>query len=179
MTVSADLAEANIRAKRWAKVACESGLIKGGANPEVSHSPLYPPASRWRIHELLKWGNVLGDSNIVDESSIVETECCVAVAPTWGELLHKYSMWARDENRVAYFRDRQLRGESMHRPPPDPPEWAEFRRQAAAVAQQAGERTAEWVRKAAWGDMRAKGFDDAAKFELAWQRAASMGLVPK
>jgi hypothetical protein len=136
-------------------------------------------ATRWRIYERLKWANLLADSNLPDESTIRETECCVAAAPTWGELLHKYSMWARDPNRVAYFRDRELRGESNQRPPPDPPEWAEFRRASIAAAQQAGEATAEWVKKAAYGHMKHMGFDDPVKLALAWTEAERRGLVPK
>lgn len=179
MTVNADLAEASIRIKRWAKAACESGLVVGGCNPEVSYSALGPVATRWRIYERLKWANVLADSNVVDESTIRETECCVAAAQTWGELLQKYALWARDPDRVAFFRDRELRGQSNQLPPPDPPEWAEHRRAAIAAAQQAGERTSEWVRKSAFGDMKAKGFDDPVRFAVAWDRLAQMGMVPK
>lgn len=179
MSHHADLAEASIRLKRWAKAACEAGYVIGGANPEISYSALGPIASRWRIYERLKWGNVLADTNLPDESSIIETECCVASAQTWGELLMKYSLWARDPNRVAFFRDRQLRGESNMKPPPEPPEWAEHRRAAIAAAEQAGERTTEWVKKAAWGRMKHIGMDDAVKFALAWEGLAQRGLVPK
>lgn len=179
MSVRADLTEASIRVKRWAKAACESGIVVGGCAPEVAYSELGPVATRWRIYERLKWANLLADSNLPDEASIKETECCVAAAQTWGELLQKYALWARDPDRVAYFRDRELRGESNQRPPIDPPEWAEHRRAAIAAAEAAGERTSEWVRKSAWGDMRAKGFDDPVKFNVAWARLAAQGLVPK
>lgn len=179
MSVRADLAEASIRIKRWAKAACEAGLVEGGCAPEVSYSELGPVATRWRIYERLKWANLLANSNLPDESTIVDTECCVAAAPTWGELLQKYALWARDPNRVAYFRDRSLRGESNMRPPIDPPEWAEHRRQAIAAAQQAGEATQDWVKTSARGQMERLGLLDPVKFELAWQRAASMGLVRK
>lgn len=179
MSHHADLAEASIRVKRWAKAACEAGHVVGGACPEVSYSALGPVGSRWRIYERLKWGNLLADSNLPDESSIVETECCVASASTWGELLMKYALWARDPDRTAFFRDRQLRGESNAKPPPDPPEWAEQRRAGIAAAQQAGERTTEWVRKAAAGHMKHLGLLDPVRFELAWQELASRGMVPK
>lgn len=179
MSHHADLAEASIRIKRWAKAACESGHVVGGCAPEVSHSQLGPVASRWRIYERLKWANLLADSNLPDESTIKETECCVASAATWGELLHKYALWAADPDRVAYFRDRELRGESNQRPPVDPPEWAAHRRASVAAAQQAGEVTAEWVKKAAHGHMKHMGFDDPLRFSLAWKRLEDMGMVPK
>ena len=179
MSLEADLAEASIRIKRWAKAACESGYVVGGCNPEVSYSQLGPVATRWRIYEQLKWANLLADSNLPDESTIKSTECCVAAAPTWGELLQKYALWAKDPNRVAYFRDRELRGESNSKPPSEPPEWAEHRRAAIAAAQQTGERTAEWVRKAAYGHMRHMGLLDPVKFELAWQNLKARGLVPR
>lgn len=179
MTVRADLAEASIRIKRWAKAACEAGHVVGGCAPEVTYSELGPVATRWRIYERLKWANVLADSNLPDESSIVDTECCVAAAQTWGELLHKYALWAKDADRVAYFRKRKLRGESNMLPPPDPPEWAEHRRASLAAAQEAGVRTTEWVKRAARGRMEHLGLLDPVKFELAWQQLASRGLVPK
>jgi hypothetical protein len=179
MSTRADLVEASIRVKRWAKAACEAGYVVGGCAPEVTYSELGPLATRWRIYERLKWANLLADSNLPDESTIKDTECCVAAAQTWGELLQKYALWARDPDRVAYFRDRELRGESNMRPPIDPPEWAEHRRASIAAAQGAGERTAEWVAKAARGHMVHMGFDDPVKFALAWQGLAARGLVPK
>lgn len=179
MTVHADLAEASIRIKRWAKAACESGLVVGGCNPEVSYSALGPIATRWRIYERLKWAHVLAGTNHIDEGTMKDAECCVAAAQTWGELLQKYALWARDPDRVAYFRDRELRGESNAKPPPDPPEWAEHRSAAIAAAQAAGEHTAEWVRKSAQGHMRHMGFDDPVKFALAWRGLADRGLVAK
>lgn len=179
MSQHADLAEASIRVQRWAKAACESGHVVGGCAPEVSYSALAPVASRWRIYERLKWANLLEGSNLPDETSIKETECCVASAATWGELLQKYALWARDPDRVAFFRDRELRGESNQRPPPEPPEWAEHRRASIAAAQQAGERTTEWVKKAARGHMQHMGFTDELKFRLAWDGLEARGLVPK
>jgi hypothetical protein len=179
MSHAADLAEASIRIKRWAKAACDAGLVVGGCNPEVSYSALGPVGTRWRVYERLKWANVLADTNVVDETTMRETECCVAAAPTWGELLHKYALWATDPDRVAFFRDRELRGESNAKPPPDPPEWAQHRRDAIAAAQQAGEVTQEWVKRAARGQMERLGLLDPVKFELAWARAEAMGLVAK
>jgi hypothetical protein len=172
MSRDADFREANLRIKRWAKAACETGRIKGGADPYVTYNELRPPASRWCAWEKMKWtldGTADGPK--------VETEACVAAAPSAGELLHKYSLWATDVNRQAYFRERQLRGQSMSQPPPDPPEWAEYRKAMAVTAAQAEERTAEWVKKAARGAMDFHGFNDPVKFELAWREAVKMGLV--
>jgi hypothetical protein len=179
MSVHADLAEASIRIKRWAKAACDAGLVVGGCNPEVSYSALGPVGTRWRVYERLKWASVLADTNVVDETTMRETECCVAAAATWGELLHKYALWATDPDRVAYFRDRELRGESNAKPPPDPPEWEQHRREAIAAAQQAGERSTEWIKKAVRGHMAHMGFDDVVKFEVAWAGLAARGMVPK
>ena len=179
MSVQSDLAEASIRIKRWAKAAGESGLVVGGCNPEVSHSPLGPLATRWRIYERLKWAHVLAGTNHIDEGTLKDTECCVAAAQTWGELLHKYALWAQDPDRVAYFRDRELRGESNAKPPPDPPEWVEHRRAAIAAAQQAGHATQEWVKRSARGQMERLGLLDPVKFEVAWANLAARGLVAK
>lgn len=172
MSREAEFREANLRIKRWAKAACELGRIKGGADPYVTFSELQPPATRWRAWEKLKWtldGTADGPK--------VETEACVAAAPSAGELLHKYSLWAQDENRQAFFRERHLRGKSQQQPPPDPPEWALYRKQMAATAEQAGERTAEWVKKTTRGAMDFHGFNDPVKFEAAWREAVKMGLV--
>lgn len=167
-----DLNEANIRAKRWARAASEAGLIKGGANPEVQTSALWPLSSRWRVVERMTWtldGTADGPK--------VDTEACVATAPSWGELLHKYSLWAKDENRQAYFRDRHLRGESLMQPPPNPPEWAEYRKAAVEASEKAAENTAAWVKRSARAKMAHIGLDDTVKFEAAWANAKALGLV--
>lgn len=181
MSTTADLAEANIRIKRWAKAACESGHVVGGCNPEVTHSVLRPVASRWRIMERLKWARVtdMGADTPDVIGTPFETECCVAAAQTWGELLHKYALWAADPNRVAYFQDRDLRGQSQHQPPPEPPEWREHRNAMVAAAAGAGERTSEWITKSARGQMARLGMDDPVKFAVAWKRLADLGMVPK
>lgn len=172
MSREAEHVEANMRIKRWAKAACDAGQVIGGANPYVTYSELQPPSTRWRAWERMKW-TLDGTA----DGPVVETEACVAVSASAGELLHKYSLWARDEKRHAYFHAKHLRGESLSRPPPDPPEWAQYRERMASVAQEAGERTAEWVKEAARGAMDFHGLSDPVKFEAAWAQARSMGLV--
>lgn len=172
MSREADFREANLRIKRWAKAACDMGRIKGGANPYVIYVAAQPPARRWQAWEKMKW-TLDGTA----DGPIVETEACVCVSGSAGELLHKYSLWAQDEKREAYFRERHLRGQSMAQPPPDPPEWAEYRNAMAATAVQANERTAEWTKKAARGAMNFHGMNDPVLFERAWLEAVKMGLV--
>ena len=172
MNREAEFREANLRIKRWAKAACEMGRIIGGAKPFVTYNELQPPATRWRAYEEMKW-TLDGTA----DGPIVEADACVATAPSAGELLHKYALWAQDPKRQAYFHERHLRGQSMEQPPPDPPEWDAYRKAMAANAAEAGERTAEWVKKAAHGAMAFHGFNDPVKFELAWQEAVARGLV--
>lgn len=172
MSRDADFHEANIRIKRWAKAACEMGRIKGGASPYVSYNELQSLPTRWRAWEKMKW--TLDGTH---DGPIVETEACVAAAASAGELLHKYALWAGDANRQAFFRERHLRGESQQQPPPDPPEWAEYRKAMARTAEQAGERTGQWVKKTAHNAMAFHGFNDPVKFELAWREAVKRGLV--
>lgn len=167
----ADLAEASLRIKRWAKAAEEAGVVKGGAKPDVRHSPLWPPASRWRVYERATF-----TLDGTPDGPKVDTDACVAAAQSWGEALMKYSLWARDEKREGQFRDRHLRGE-LNRPPMDPPEWAEHRASQVAAAQEAGERTREWVRRSVQAQMAHVGLDDPAKFNAAWLEATAKGLI--
>lgn len=187
MSIEADLAEGNIRLKRWmdhAKTIRKpdgSPFIVEPGEPHMYASKLWPVASRFRVIERRKFANMVSGGPDAPDTieKVIEAECCMAAAPNFGEALQKYAMRVADPKRDDYFVDRNLRGESTLLPPVDPPEWKEHRRAAIAAAQAAGERTAEWVRKSAWGDMKAKGFDDPVKFALAWQALAERGMVPR
>lgn len=174
----AQLNEANIRLKRWLKAveavkgADGKPLVVNPGQPEVRTSALWPTSQRWRVYERLKW-----TLDGTKDGKIVDTECCVAAASSWGEAIMKYTMWVQDAGRTGFFADRHLRGGSQYRPPPDPPEWAEFRKQAIEAVQRADENTAEWVKKSTKAQMAHVGFDDPTKFALAWERAKAMGLV--
>lgn len=175
----ADLREAHIRLKRWMR-AVESmkgpdgrALVTNPGSPSVRTSAGWPPSSRWRVYERLKW-TLDGTA----DGTIVDTECCVAAASTAGDVVLKYTLWVRDPNRVGFFRDRDLRGESNRLPPVvDPPEFAEQQRAAAEAAERANENATEWVKRAVRGQMAHIGMDDPVKFELAWQQALAMGAV--
>lgn len=173
MSTQADLNEANIRIKRWLRAAQDAGHVKGSGKPEVRHSELWPITSRWRVYEQLKW-TLDGTA----DGPIVETEACVASAQTAPELLHKYALWAQDENRVGYFQDRHLRGKSQYTPPPDPPEWAKTKQAILESVDRANENTSEWVRRSARAQMKWSGFPDEW-FNPAWRELEAMGLVPK
>lgn len=176
MSREADVAKANIQLKRWAKVATEAGAVVGGANPEVRSSVLWPVSTRWRVYERMKLAFDAKPGEAVALDAIKDTEACVAAASTAVDVMIKYSYWARDKERSAQFQDRLLRGEQA-RPPPDPPEWAEDRRQKAEVAAEATQRTQEWVKTSARGWMKHYGFDDPVKFEAAWAQLQTMGVV--
>ena len=89
-----------------------------------------------------------------------DTEACVCAAATPVELLHKYTLLKSQQRaddalrerggapKVDYrvlFRDRVLRGEEGM-PPPDPPEWAEYKAKMSAHVRESNERTTEQVR---------------------------------
>lgn len=167
-----DLREANIRLKRWLRVASEAGKVKNGGKPEVRYFQLWPYASRWRVFERLKW-TLDGTA----DGPTVDTEACVCSAPTAAELLNKYACWAQDDNRVAYFKDRDLRGQSQKEPPPDPPEWAAQKQAMAEAVGRANENTAAWVKNSVRAQMEHIGMGDPVKFEVAWSKAKLLGLV--
>lgn len=172
MSRHADFVEANLRIKRWAKWAVGEGIVKGGADPYVTYSELQPLSTRWQAWERMKW-----TLDGTKDGPVVNTECCVVAAQAPGELMTKYSLWAQDANRQGYFEDAHLRGQSTSIPPPEPPEWAANRAKMVDNAHQAGERTAEWVKRAARGQMAHIGLNDPVKFELAWAEARARGLV--
>src|SRR5581483_9469012 len=114
----------------------------------------------WCAWERMTVALTLDESLLTAPGMTKDTEAVVCAAPTPIELLHKYSLIktgqrAADAQRekgitppVDYrimFRDRVLRGEQSM-PPPDPPEWAEYRKMKAAEVAQAKERTVEQVR---------------------------------
>ena len=192
MSLEVDLAEGNIRLKRWLREAVKVDAAKVGdpnhkplvvepGEPHLYASKLWPLASRFRVIERRKFASMISGGpdapDVIDK--ITEAECCVASAPNFGEALMKYARRVADPKRDEVYRDRNLRGESTLLPPIEPPEWAEQRRAAIAAAQAAGEHTAEWVRKSAQGHMRHMGFDDPVKFALAWRGLAERGLVSK
>jgi hypothetical protein len=187
VSLEADLAEGNIRLKRWMDAAKKSKRPDGKpfivepGEPHLYASKLWPVGSRFRVIERRKFANLIdaGPDKPDGIGKIIEAECCMASAPNFGEVIQKYAMRVSDPNRDDLFRDRNLRGESTLLPPIDPPEWQEHRRAAVAAAQAAGEHTAEWVRKSAQGHMRHMGFDDPVKFALAWRGLADRGLVAK
>lgn len=167
----ADLHEATLRIKRWAKAAEDAGVVKGGAKPEVRHSPLWPVASRWRVYERARFS-----LDGTPDGPKVDTDACVAAAQSWGEALMKYSLWAKDEGREAQFRDRHMRGD-LGRPPIDPPEWNEHRAAQVNAMHEAGERAREWVRRSVQAQMAHVGLSDPVKFNAAWLEARAKGLI--
>lgn len=173
MSRQGDLNEANLRVKRWAKAATEAGLVVGGSKPEVRYFQLWPYASRWRVFERLKW-----TLDGTPDGPIVSTECCVAAASSAPDAVLKYTLWARNPERVGYFRERDLRGEKQSAPPTvDPPEWEAARKAQAEAVDRANEATTAWVKRAVRAQMAHIGMDDPVKFELAWEKAKSMGGV--
>lgn len=187
MSIEADLAEGNIRLKRWmdhAKTIRKpdgSPFIVEPGEPHMYASKLWPVASRFRVIERRKFANMVsGGPDAPDTiAKVIDAECCMAAAPNFGEALQKYAIRVADPKRDDYFVDRNLRGESTLLPPIDPPEWEQHRREAIRAAQQAGEVTQEWVKRSARGQMERLGLLDPVKFELAWARAEAMGLVAK
>lgn len=180
MSTQGDLNEANIRVKRWLK-AVETvkrsdgrALVINPGSPEVRTSALWPPSTRWRVYERLKW-SLDGTA----DGKTVDAEACVAAAQTAPEVVQKYTVWVRDDARLGYFQDAHLRGKSLYRPPPDPPEWAAHREAMAQAVDKANENFAAWVKRAAKARMAHIGMDDPVKFELAWERAVAMGVVKK
>lgn len=101
------------------------------------------------------------DENLLSAPGMTkDTEAIVCAAPTPHELLHKYGLIKSGQRREdamresggnpptswrVLFRDRVLRGEESM-PPPDPPEWAEYRKMQAAQVRESAERTVEQVR---------------------------------
>lgn len=163
-----------------------------GKNWFGRYQPLARVGERWSVWMKARLSRDGTPENYFD------TEGCIDAGATTGDVLWKLAARLRDNTEPQLLlQDKTLKGQSLARalaavvgwdaarPPPQlveqikPQEWVDAERRAAGVAMQAGERMSEWVKKSAWGDMRAKGFDDATKFNEAWQRAASMGLVPK
>jgi hypothetical protein len=187
VSLEVDLAEGNIRLKRWMRDAVKirrpdgTPFVVDPGEPHMYASKLWPVASRFRIIERRKFASMVDMGPNAPDSigKVFEAECCCASAPNFGEAIMKYVKHVSDPKRDALFQDRNLRGESTLIPPVDPPEWRTERAAAIAAAQQAGEATAEWVRKAAQGHMKYMGFDDDVKFALAWQGLTARGLISK
>lgn len=79
-----------------------------------------------------------------------ETEAVVCSAATPLELLHKYGLCKQGQRTDPggyrlLFRDRLLKGEQSM-PPPDPPEWGEYRKMKEAEVKEAGQRMGEQAR---------------------------------
>lgn len=185
MSLEADLAEGNIRLKRWmdaAKDIVKDGkpLIVNPGEPHLYASKLWPLASRFRVIEHRKFATMIDGGKDADDTigKIFSAECCMASAPNFGEAIIKYTKRVVDPNRDDLFRDRSLRGESTLLPPIDPPEWKAERDQMARNAQEAGERTSEWAKRAAFGRAQWLGLD-LEKFKRAWSEAERRGLVPR
>lgn len=115
---------------------------------------------RWCAWERMKVPLTLDEDLLSQPDMSKDTEAVVCAAPTALELLHKYGMIKTAQRKAdelresggtpasdyrVLFRDRVLRGEESM-PPPDPPEWAEYRKMKEAQAKEAGERTTEQVR---------------------------------
>lgn len=172
-----DWVEANVRAKRL----CADAFVTYTAERQLSQ--------RWCVWERMTVPLTTDEDLLATPGMTQETEAVVCAAATQLEALHKYSLIktqqrADDAARESggtpktdyrmLFRDRVLRGEQSM-PPPDPPEWAEYRKMQAATAKQAGERTGEQIKATVRNFMALQGFDlnTAAKRALGIGRGAN------
>lgn len=174
----ADWHEANIRIRR----VC--------ADAFVTYSPQAQLHQRWQAWEKMRIPLTLDDDALLKEENSAETEAVVCAAPTWGELLHMYGLIKskqREEDAIrekggnpgvswrVLFRDRKLRGE-LSMPPPEPPEWAEYRAKMAGVAKQGGERMGEQIRATVRNFMALKGIN-ARDLGVKHRRALGIGRL--
>ena len=146
----AEWAEANVRIKRLCPEAY------------VTYSRVHAYSHRWCAWERMTVPLTLDEDLLTQPGMTQETEAVVCSAPTSIELLHKYALRKRDPGFQMLFRDRVLRGEQS-KPPPDPPEWAEYRKMKDAEAREAGERLGEQARATVRNFMAIQGLEMGKK----------------
>lgn len=138
MSRHSDWVESNLRIKR---LCPESYVV---------YSREHGYSERWRAFERMSIPLTMNEDLLAQPGMTKDTECCVCVAPTPTELLHKFSVIkaAQKRNEPGFrllFRDRVLRGE-QERPIPEPPEWAEYKAKMSATVAASKERTTEQIR---------------------------------
>jgi hypothetical protein len=126
----------------------------------VVYSRQHAYSQRWQAYERMTIPLTLEENLLTQPGMTKEAEAIVCVASTSTELLHKYTLVKSaqrkaDADREAgravkfdhrtVFRDRVLRGEE-NQPPPDPPEWKEYKDKMSAHVRESAERTTEQVR---------------------------------
>lgn len=173
----AEWGEANVRVKR----ICADAFVTLNRERALEH--------RWCVWERMTIPLTSNEDLLAVPGMTQETEAVICAAPTALEAIHKYGLIKSQQRaddlerekgntpKTDYrmlFRDRVLRGEQSM-PPPDPPEWAEYRKMQADVAKQAGERTGEQVRATVRNFMALQGFDlsTSAKRALGIGRGAN------
>jgi len=138
----------NARTAEWAEVNVRIRRLCPDAYVTYTREHAY--TQRWRAWERMTVPLTLDENLLAQPGMTKETECCVCAAPTATELLHKFMCvkQAQRRNESGFrllFRDRVLRGEE-NMPPPEPPEWAEYRAKMTETVAHSKERTTEQVR---------------------------------
>lgn len=137
MSRNADWSEANVRIRRLCPEAY------------VTYTREHAYSARWRCWERMTVPLTLDEDLLSQPGMTKDTECCVCAGPTATEALHKF-MLVKNAQRAGrldmrlLFRDRVLRGEESM-PPPDPPEWAEYRAKMRETVEHAKEHTTNQV----------------------------------
>lgn len=157
MSVSrnADWAQANVRIRRL----CPEAFVTYARERGYSH--------RWLAWERMTIPLTLDEDLLSQPGMTKETECVVASAPTAVELLHKFTLIksAQRAGRLdmrLLFRDRVLRGEEQM-PPPDPPEWAEYKAKMRETVEHSKERTTNQIQATVRNFLALQGLELGAK----------------
>lgn len=147
--------EANIRIRRL----CPEAF--------VTYTREHAYSTRWRAWERMTVPLTLDEDLLTQPGMTKDTECVVCAASTAGELMHKYMLVKQAQRKAGtdvrlLFRDRVLRGEEST-PPPEPPEWAEYRAKMREHVSQTNERTTNQIQATVRNFMALQGLELGAR----------------
>jgi len=156
----------------------------------VTYSRERSYGQRWCAWERMTVPLTLNEDLLSQPGMTKETEAVVCAAPTHTELLHKYSLIKTQQREAdalrergvtpavdyrVLFRDRVLRGEESM-PPPDPPEWKDYKAKMSAQVKASTERTTEQIRSTVRNFMAINGLN-ARDFTKEQRKALGIGRL--